>query len=306
MFKTYRLIITGFLSFIFFSSSYLTPTDEKLKYLGQTPPTLTPEVFAPGLISKKNESEFGSVFNKEATEFYYGVDVNGKAEIRYTKLAGKNWSEPKVLLSHDKYSLNDPFLSPDENRLYFISNKALKTDEVKEDYDIWYIEREDNKWSPKLINAGSNINTNKNEYYMSFAKDGSMYFSSNKDAVENKQHDFNIYSSEFKDGTFQKPKLLDESINTKDYEADVFVSPDESYVIFCSIRKEGYGKGDLYISFKDDAGNWSKAKNMEAVINTTGHELCPFVTKDGKYFFYTSNQDIYWVDTGIINSLKSN
>lgn len=81
---------------------------------------------------------------------------------------------------------------------------------------------------------------------------------------------------------------------------------DESYVIFCSIRKEGFGQGDLYISFKDDAGNWSKAKNMGSVINTTGHELCPFVTKDGKYFFYTSNQDIYWVDARIINSLKSN
>jgi len=277
---------------------------ENLKYLGQMPPTSTPKVFAPGLISKNNESEFGSVFNKDCTEFYYGVDVNGKAEILYAKLAGENWSEPKVLLSHDKYSLNDPFLSPDENRLYFISNKALQSDDVKVDYDIWYIKREGKKWNPKLINAGSNINTNKNEYYMSFTKDGSMYFSSNKNAEENKQHNFNIYSSEFKNGTFQKPKLLGDSINTNAYEADVFVSPDESYVIFCSIRKEGYGKGDLYISFKDGAGNWSRAKNMGEVINTKDHELCPFVTKDGKYLFYTSNKDLYWVDTDIINQLK--
>ena len=131
-----------------------------------------------------------------------------------------------------------------------------------------------------------------------------MYFSSNKNAVENKQHNFNIYSSELKEGIFQEPKLLDDSINTKAYEADVFVSPDESYVIFCSIRKEGYGKGDLYISFKDETGNWSKATNMGAVINTEGHELCPFVTKDGKYFFYTSNQDIYWVDASVIQELK--
>lgn len=277
---------------------------ENLKYLGQSPPTSTPKVFAPGLISKKNESEFGSVFNKEATEFYYGVGVNDKSEIRFTKLEGKVWSEPKVLLSHDKYSLNDPFLSPDENRLYFISNKALESDDEKEDYDIWYIEREGNKWNPKLINVGSNINTSKNEYYMSFAKDGNMYFSSNKDAVENKPHNFNIYSSEFKDGAFQKPKLLGGPINTNAYEADVFVSPDESYVIFCSIRKEGYGQGDLYISFKDAAGNWSKAINMGPIINTEGHELCPFVTHDVKYFLYTSNQDIYWMDAAIIKEFK--
>jgi hypothetical protein len=305
-FKTYRLIIIGFLSFIFFSSSYLKHTDEKLKYLGQTPPSSTPKVFAPGLISKTDESEFGSVFNKEATELYYGVDINGKAEIRYTKLVGENWTKPKVLLSHDTYSLNDPYLSPDENKLYLISNKALESDEIKEDYDIWYIERENNKWNPKLIRASPNINTHKNEYYMSFTETGKIYFSSNRGASKNRQHDFNIYSAEFKSRTFQKPKLLGDSINTRAYEADVFVSPDESFIIFCSIREEGYGQGDLYISFKDDYDNWSKAKNMGSVINTEGHELCPFVTQDGKYFFYTSNQDIYWVDAAIINSHKTN
>jgi hypothetical protein len=303
--KSYILIICCY-SLIGLILSSANCSWGNLKYLGQSPPTSTPKVFAPELISKADESEFGSVFNKDATEFYYGVDVNGKAEILYTRLEGENWSTPKILLSHDKYSLNDPFLSPDENRMYFISNKALESDDVKEDYDIWYIEREGEKWNPKMINAGSNINTNMNEYYISFAKNGSMYFSSNKDAEENRQHNFNIYSSKFKNGTFQKPNLLGGSINTNAYEADAFISLDESYVIFCSIRKEGFGQGDLYISFKDDAGNWSKAKNMGSVINTTGHELCPFVTKDGKYFFYTSNQDIYWVDARIINSLKSN
>jgi hypothetical protein len=59
-----------------------------------------------------------------------------------------------------------------------------------------------------------------------------------------------------------------------------------------------------YIHYKTVAGNWSKAKNMGAVINTAGHELCPFVTKDEKYFFYTSNQDIYWVDVSVIQELK--
>ncbi|WP_130736778.1 PD40 domain-containing protein [Flavobacterium sp. J27] len=60
----------------------------------------------------------------------------------------------------------------------------------------------------------------------------------------------------------------------------------------------------MQISFKDDIGNWSKAKNMGAIINTEGHELCPFVTKDGKYLFYTNNQDIYWVDATIISQIK--
>jgi len=32
--------------------------------------------------------------------------------------------------------------------------------------------------------------------------------------------------------------------------------------------------------------------------------LCPFVTQDGQYLFYTSNQDIYWVNAEIINTFK--
>jgi hypothetical protein len=58
------------------------------------------------------------------------------------------------------------------------------------------------------------------------------------------------------------------------------------------------------ISFKKN-GVWSKAINMGEKINTKAHELCPFVTNDGKYFFYTSNKDIYWVDAGIIESFRN-
>ena len=105
-------------------------------------------------------------------------------------------------------------------------------------------------------------------------------------------------------GVFLSPEILPKEINTDRYEADVFVAPDESYLIFCAIRRDGLGRGDLYISFKDENGNWTQAKNMGTAINSENHELCPFVSRDGKYFFYTSNQDIYWVSTEIFEGYK--
>ena len=113
-----------------------------------------------------------------------------------------------------------------------------------------------------------------------------------------------IYYSKFSDGEFQKAVLLGEAINTENYEADVFIDPDEKYMIFCSMRPEGLGRGDLYISFKNDDGSWRKAVNVGDSINTKNHELCPFVTDDGRFLFYTSNEDIFWVSTDIIKSLK--
>ncbi|WP_298516646.1 hypothetical protein [uncultured Kordia sp.] len=283
--------------------SFVGYAQNDLKYLKQKPPSITPEVFAPDLISKKTEYEFGSVFNKAATAFYYGVDVGGNTEIRYTELVKNKWTKPKTILSNKKFGFNDPFLSPDEKRLYFISQRSLDGKSAKNDHDIWYVEKIGGKWS-EPINAGSNINTKNDEYYISFTENGTMYFSSNKRNSANRGQSFDIYSSKYIDGKFQKAVVLSEAINTKYYEADVFIDPKEKYIIFCANRPEGLGRGDLYISFKNADGTWTKSKNMGDKINTKGHELCPFVSADGKYFFYTSNQDIYWVSTEIIEELR--
>ncbi len=275
------------------------------EYMGQEPPGLTAQLFAPNFISTE-ESEFGSVFNSAGTEFYYGVDVNGKSEIRYTTLVDGEWAEPAVFLSHGQYGYNDPFLSNDENRLYFISKRALDGLGAPKDVDIWYVQKSEEGWS-EPINAGSNINSDANEFYISFTSEGTMYFSSNVNASEaNKNANYDIFYAEFVNGVFQTPTALSNSINTEDYEADVFISPDESYIIFCSTRENGFGQGDLYLSFKDSQGNWTEAINMGEEINTPYYEYCPFVTKDGKYLFYTSNQDIYWISTEIIDKLKKN
>jgi hypothetical protein len=275
------------------------------EYMGQPLPDLKRKLFAPNFISTE-EYEFGSVFNSEGTEFYYAIDINRKPIIRYSKLTDGMWSKPKTILTHEKYGYNDPFLSPDENRLYFISKRALDGVGELKDHDIWYVEKENSGWS-EPINAGPNINSEGNEYYISFTKAGTMYFASNINASEeDKRSDQDIYYSHFINGEFQKAIRLGDSINTENYEADAFVAPDESYLIFCSTRPEGFGRGDLYISYKNNDGGWSKAVNMGESVNTEYHELCPFVTADGKYLMYTSNEDIYWTSTEIIDQIRGN
>ncbi len=296
-----RILFTKniYLTLVFFIALNLIQAQQTHLYLDQQLPSMTPEIFAPGVISKENEYEFGSVFSKDGTEFFYGVDVGGRSEIRYTRLDKNKWTIPKTIISHAVYGYNDPFLSPDEYRLYYISDMPLDGLGNRKDHDIWYSEKRPYGWS-KPINAGENINTNKNEYYISFTNNGTMYFSSNR----GKNNNFDIYASKMEQNRFQEPTKLSDAINTAAYEADVFVSPDESFVIFCATRSEGLGRGDLYISFKQEDGTWTTSKNMGPLINTKNHELCPFVTKDGKYFFYTSNKDIYWVDAKILDQFK--
>jgi Tol biopolymer transport system component len=273
-------------------------------YLNQGPAGLTPTVFAPGQISQKDLYEYGSVFSGDGKEFYYAVIISGKPQIRYSRFDNQAWAAPKTVIGSADYEYNDPFLSPDGKRLFFISDQPLTGKGNKKDFDIWYLEREKDGWSQVPVNAGPAINTDKNEYYMSFAKNGTLYFSSNGGTGPGTDKNYDIRSSPFSKGVFKPSARLDSAVNTVHYEADVFVSPDEQYLIFCSERPGGLGQGDLYISFKNKSGTWQKAKNMGSTVNTSGYEFCPYITNDGKYLFFSRDGDIFWLKTDLIETLR--
>lgn len=256
----------------------------QLAYFNQQPPKDESVVFAPGIVSIDTVAEFGSTFSKDLTEFFFAIErKNGKAETWY-----RTSDKSVPLLVHETYSYNDPMLSPDQKRLYFISDQPLSGTGQKKDFDIWYIERKGNGWS-KPINSGPNINSNKNEYYVSFTASGTMYFSSGRTG------DHDIYSAKA-DGRGFKPAEKVAGINTNEYEGDVFIAPDESYMIVACARAANIiSGGDLYITTKDQQGNWTPLKNMGPKINGPRFDYCPFVTPDGKYLFYTRAEEIRWV-----------
>ena len=274
-------------------------------YLNLQPPGETPEVLAPGFISLEDEYEFSAVFSADGTEFFYGVDIGDRNEIRYTRLENGVWLPPVPLLQSDTYSYNDPFLSNDESRLYFIADLPFDGQGAPKDIDIWYIERTQDDWS-EPINIGAPITTSNNEYYISFTETGTLFFATNKHETDpERAFNYDIYYAESEGDTFKEPVRLGDRINVGGYDADPFIEQDGSYLIFASSRRGGLGRGDLYISFMQDDGSWTKALNLGEPINTSGHELCPFVTRDGNYFVYTSNQDIYWLDArGMLSTYR--
>lgn len=75
-------------------------------------------------------------------------------------------------------------------------------------------------------------------------------------------------------------------------------------LFFSSNRSGGFGSVDLYISFKDKAENWTKAKNMGELINTKSIEFAPRLSPDGKYLFFNRGASIYWVSTKEIQKLR--
>lgn len=275
---------------------------DAMLYFGQKPPGDTARLFAPGIISKPNRHEFGITFSRAGDECYLGVD-EGLRNLTYGfQLKDGTWTPAKALLPAADGSYHDPMLSLDDNRLYYIAHGTRTKKLGEKDANLWYLERESGGWSAP-ISLGPTINTKANEFYIAVTDSGNLYFASNQAAAQDAPYNYDLYVARPKGESYSSPTRLPDTVNSNRYDADPFVAPDESYIIFGSVRRNGFGRGDLYISFKTEEG-WSTAQNMGPKINNDKHQLCPFVSRDGKYFFFTSDQDIYWIDAAIINALK--
>ncbi len=89
-------------------------------------------------------------------------------------------------------------------------------------------------------------------------------------------------------------------INSEYTDHSPVFSADEEMLIFTS-RREGSTGGkllrdgeyyeDLYISFKDDNGNWMVPKNMGKPINTPDHEATISLSPDGSQLFIYKSED---------------
>jgi len=255
-------------------------------YLNLTTPGKTPVLFAPTTISIVGNNEHTLSVSSDGNEIYFTRDPIRRTFV--VRRQGNTWSNP----IQAAFTGREAIFSSDGSNLYY------------NDGDIWYIAKKGNDWSsPKKL--GSAINTAAHEYYASVSNDGTLYFS-RIDA------DYaHIYGSELENGQYLQAKRLPSPINLdscNNYHS--FISPKGDYIIFNSNRAGGFGGADLYICFKKANGNWGDAINLGNEINSDSFDLCPVVSPDGKYFFFTkynsSNKegDIYWVSAAIIDCLR--
>ncbi len=296
-------------------------------YLGQKPPSMTPKIFAPGIISTGHNERCGA-FTPDGNEFYYVI--TGAPYMVTMFMVNKNgqWTKPEVAPFSGRYG-GEFTISPDGNTIVFSSNMPINGFGIpQDDYYSWKVERTKSGWGePEYFNPQINLETSF-AGYPALSKSGNLYFYS--DRKNGKGRD-DIWMSKIIDGRYSEPVNLGDSINTDHDEVDAFAAADESYLIF-SKRDMESGRLDLYISFHRQNGSWSKAINMGEKINSSASDYCPYVTGDGKYFFFTSsrrthksfserpitykeklkilnnpgngNTDIYWVDAKIIEKLK--
>jgi Tol biopolymer transport system component len=250
------------------------------------PPTEA-TLFAEGFISTSiNERDFA--ISIDGKEIYYTIATPESSfqTIVFSTLGEKGWSTPEVVSFAGKFSDLEPAFSADGNKIYFASNRPLAGNKPK-DFDIWVVERTGKTWGePK--NLGSTINTESDEFYPSITKSGNLYFTAQYKEGIGKE---DIFIAQWSADHFEKPIPLDTAVNSKSYEFNAFVDPDEKFILYTGYgRKNDKGRGDLYMSVKDVNGKWIPSKNL-TTLNSTRLDYCPYVDPKKKILFFTSERN---------------
>lgn len=261
-------------------------------YLGQKPPGMTPELFAPGIISTCTQHS-SVCFSRDGKEVYFSRMIPLPSVIMYMREENGRWTPPRIVCEG-----LTPGLAPDGKTFYFSTWKLWRTLRIP---DGWTI--------PELLPPHINFQKRQDTPYA--AADGTLYFCSMFGKADG------IYRAQWEDGEYAKPERIEHGISTQAANFSPYIAPDQSYLIFSSTRP-GYGISDLYISFQNGDGGWTEPKNMGPKINTRAKESFPFVSFDGKYLFFMSNRvselnkspipdgpgNVYWVDAGFIHGLR--
>jgi Tol biopolymer transport system component len=254
-----------------------------------------PKLVGQGVISTSDD-ETGFAITPDGKTAFFGKRSPGTASptvdvICVSLFRNGHWTEPEIAPFSGRYRDITPAVSPDGSKMFFASNRPAGAG-AKRDFDIWFIDLKGDWKAPKPAGA---VNSASQEYGISIAANGTMYFGSNRPGGKGA---FDIYRSRLSpDGAYQEPENLGPSINTEGFELTPAVSPDEKILVFAGLGRSdeitaihtGYNKGDLYIS-RFQNGAWSEPRNAGPRVNSGGQESDPSFSPDGRKLYFVSER----------------
>ncbi|MEQ1503427.1 MAG: hypothetical protein ABMB14_14410 [Myxococcota bacterium] len=239
----------------------------------------TPTVFAPGVLSLPERSEFRAAFSPDGRTVWFHVDVprdpDPPAQTIWTarQVRGR-WTPAVVAPFSGAWRDSDPFVGPD-GAIRFSSNRPVSPGEpARPDTDLWVVEPLGDGWGAPVHLDG--VNTDHDELYPSVTAEGTLYWATDADGGLG---GWDLYRAAPIPGTsparYQPPENLGPPLNTERWEFNPWVSPDGRRLLFVGLRHpDGLGIGDLYTSVAVDGG-WGAPRNLGPAVNSAGDDFHP-------------------------------
>lgn len=174
-----------------------------------------------------------------------------------------------------------PTLTIDGKQLVF-------TRRIEGHEDFFFSQKENGQWLKATPLPGKINNPNFNVGAQNISQDGRWIIFTGCNFPEG-YGSCDLYISYLTKSGWSKPQNLGKIINSEFWESSPSLSPDKRQLYFSSSRPGGYGGLDIWVSRRDENGNWSAPENMGPDINTSGDESTPFIHADNQTLYFNSN-----------------
>lgn len=183
-----------------------------------------------------------------------------------------------------------PILTRDGQTMYFVRSLNPKNEGGRDSgQDIWVAKKTgDTTWA-QPENVGFPINNRENNGIIGISADGKTMLISNVYFKKKMDPGVSI-STKGDDGKWSAPvplQIKDFTIQ-KGYLGGYWLR-DEKTLLLTMKSDAAVGREDLYVTFKDQDGAWSKPLNLGNTVNTVGFEISPFYMEEDSMLYFASN-----------------
>ena len=179
-----------------------------------------------------------------------------------------------------------PIIAPNGQTLYFCRG------ECEGGYggqDIWFsILDPQGKWT-KAVNMESPLNNKFNNFVCSVSPDGNTLLLGNVYSNDGSSEKGISITHKTEKGWSEPEKVIINDYYNLNINANFFLANDGHTLLMTIERKDSYGKRDIYVSFLEKDGTWSKPLNIGLDVNTAGDEISPFLASDDVSLYFSTD-----------------
>ncbi|RYU92745.1 OmpA family protein [Emticicia agri] len=182
-----------------------------------------------------------------------------------------------------------PIITPDGKTLFFTRDSHEGNIGKKKKQDVWVSKMQsDGTWG-EAENIKAPINTEDNNAVTSTSADGKTIYLLNVYAADGSLLPGLSKSKKSLNGwEFPKEVKINDYYNNANF-TEFSLAPNNKVLVMTCKRKDTRGGKDLYVSFLNENGTWSKPINMGNDINTVEDESGPFIGADSKTIYFSTS-----------------
>lgn len=248
------------------------------------------------------------VFKMEALPFFgseLGFEVRKKKAVKVNYIKVDHPAKPIVLASNSVTTskkeqlgvkINSPFvelspiISADGARLYFARSNHPRNQKPVDQFKIWFTEHDEQGSWKEAENIGAPINNNSMNWVISVTPDGNtLLVSGVYDSLGNHKKDGISFTHKTVDGWSLPEEVVVKGFYNKARFTSYCLSANQQVLLMGIEQADAIGGNDLYVSFRNSDGTFTKPQNMGTDLNTFANDFTPYLAADMQTLYFSSS-----------------